>query len=236
MKNVLRFARNVVVRDEGGRLAIVQSFAHRLIPDYRLTWPQMDWWHNKQFNEYLDRFGERDGFNTHRRWMVHQLLKLARDVPGDTAECGVYLGAGSWLICQLGRPHHVFDSFEGLSAPEDLDGSHWSKGDLAVPEDIVRDNLKGFDVTLHKGWIPDRFSDVAERQFAFIHVDLDLYQPTRDSIEFFYPRMPTGAVLVCDDYGCGTCPGATKAVDDFMADKPEPVIALDAGGCFFIKK
>src|SRR5688572_31529904 len=42
--------------------------------------------------------------------------------------------------------------------------------------------------------------------------DVDVYQPTRDSLEYFYPRLVTGGILVCDDYGW---PGARKAVDDF---------------------
>ena len=68
-----------------------------------------------------------------------------------------------------------------------------------------------------------------------VHVDVDLYQPTRDSIDFFYPRLNPGGLFVCDDYGFTTCPGATKAIDDFMADKPETIVSMDAGGCFFVK-
>jgi O-methyltransferase len=32
-----------------------------------------------------------------------------------------------------------------------------------------------------------------------------------------------------------TCPGATKAVDDFLSDKPEKMIVLPCGGGFLIK-
>lgn len=233
---MIRFARNLLSRDRTRHLLALKAMADRMFGDYRLTWWQIDWWTDPEFNAFLDRFEERQGFNTQRRWMLHELLKLARDVPGDTAECGVYKGAGSWLICQLGRTHHLFDSFEGLSDPSATDGEHWGKGDMAVGEKEVARALDGLNVVFHKGWIPDRFPDVAERRFAFVHVDVDLYEPTRDSFEFFYPRLSPGGVLVCDDYACGTCPGATKAVDEFMVDKPEPMIALPAGGGFFIKR
>lgn len=241
MIKVLRFARNVAVRDDGARVALLRSSANCLIPDYRLTWPQMDWWGNDSFNAYLDRFDERHSFNTHRRWMLWQLLRLAGGVEGNTAECGVYLGSSSWLICSAfkdsGRVHHLFDSFEGLSAPEIEDGSHWSKGDLAAGEDLVAANLRPFGemIRFHKGWIPSRFGDVKDEKFAFVHVDVDLRQPTLDSLEFFYPRLSHGAVFLCDDYGFTTCPGATEAIDSFLADKPEKMISLDAGGGFFIK-
>lgn len=215
--------------------------ANRLVPDYRLTWPQMEWWNDPDFNQYLERFGERRRFNTHRRWILWELLRLVEGVPGDTAECGVFEGAGSWLICAAiegsGRKHHLFDSFEGLSAPSAEDGPYWRPGDLSAGEDLVREKLRPFVDILqfHKGWIPDRFADVAETKFAFVHVDVDLAQPTRDSLEFFYPRLSPGGLLVCDDYGFTTCKGATSVIDDFLKDKPERMLALDAGGGFFIK-
>ncbi|MEO6225483.1 MAG: TylF/MycF/NovP-related O-methyltransferase [Sphingomicrobium sp.] len=237
---VARFIRNAFSKDPDRRLGAVNMVANKLLPDYRLTWSQIDWWHDAEFNAYLDRFNERAGinFNTHRRFMLAQLLKLVAEVEGDTAECGVYLGASSWLICGVGRKHHLFDSFEGLSEPDSADGTHWKRGVLSAPEDAVLNNLAPFreQLEFHRGWIPDRFADVADRKFAFVHVDVDLYQPTRDSVEFFYSRLSPGGILLCDDYACTTCPGATKAIDEFLADKPEPMIALDAGGGFFIKR
>lgn len=236
-----RFVRDVFSQNRQQRLQGLKWFADRLLPDYRLTWYQLDWWHDPEFNAYLDRFGERANFNTHRKWMLWQLLRLIIDIPGDTAECGVYEGASSWLICAgtrgAGRTHHLFDSFEGLSDPDRSDGSYWAAGSLAAGEDVVGRNLEPFADSLefHKGWIPARFSDVAGQQFAFVHIDVDLRQPTIDSLAFFYPRLPAGAILVCDDYAMSTCPGATSAIDTFLADKPEKMIGLDAGGGFFIK-
>jgi O-methyltransferase len=233
--SIARFLRNAASHDPSRRLRALRLAADWLIPDYRLTWFQYDWWRDASFNSYLDKFGERDGFNAHRRWMLHQLLKLVQDVPGHTAECGAFLGASSWLMCELGRTHHIFDSFEGLSPPDAVDGDYWQEGVLSASESAVLKNLAPYEPILHKGWIPDRFADVADSRFAAVHVDVDLHQPTKDCIEFFYPRLNTGGLFVCDDYGFTTCPGATKAVDDFMSDKPETIVSMDAGGCFFLK-
>jgi O-methyltransferase len=241
LKRVMRLVRRKGWSDVNARVAILRGIANWLLPDYRLTWPQMGWWHDADFNAYLERFDERRGFNTHRRWTLWQLVRLVTAVEGDTAECGVFRGASSWLICAAtegnGRKHHLFDSFEGLSEPEAVDGGHWKAGALAAGEDLVRDNLRPFAdrLTLHKGWIPDRFRDVEDGKFAFVHVDVDLRQPTVDSLEFFYPRLSPGAVFLCDDYGCTTCPGATEVIDQFLNDKPEKMVSLDAGGGFFIK-
>jgi hypothetical protein len=227
---------------EHARFAALRAAARMLMPSYRLGWPNLAWWQNSRFNAYLQRFDELDGLNSGRRWMVAELTRLIAAVPGNTAECGVFRGAGSYLIAlaaaQEGRDgvHHLFDSFEGLSEPTGVDGGFWGRGNLACDVDTVQTNLRPLtNVRLHKGWIPSAFSDVSDSRFAFVHIDVDLYEPTRDSIAFFYERMNPGGIVVCDDYGFMTCPGATKAIDEFLADKPEKMIALPTGGGFFIR-
>ena len=40
-------------------------------------------------------------------------------------------------------------------------------------ESLVRDRLSAFEnISIHKGWIPERFPDVANRRFAFVHIDV----------------------------------------------------------------
>jgi O-methyltransferase len=230
-------------KDETMRLAIVRRIAKWLLPGYRLQWPQIAWWRDTEFNEYLRRFHELDGMNSDRRWTLYQLTRLVSTVPGDTAECGVFQGASSFIICRslcgntdCMRTHYAFDSFEGLSAPSIADGNYWTKGNLACGLETVKANLQPLrTISWHQGWIPDRFQDVGKNVFSFVHIDVDLYEPTRDSIRFFYPRMNPGGIIICDDYGFTLCPGATLAVDEFLADKPEKMISLPCGGGFFIK-
>lgn len=227
------------------RFEVLKLLAAKVLPEYRFKWPQMTWWHSENFNIYLDRFKERGGNNTDRRWLVSQLLRLIEDVPGDTVEVGCYRGAMSWLICESNqqgtkrkmRVHHIFDSFEGLSEPGLDDGVHWQKGALACSEAMVHANLAPFagKFWTYKGWIPERFSEVADFSFAFVHIDVDLHDPTMESLEFFYPRLSLGGILICDDYGFSSCLGATLACDRYLADKPEAMVQLPDGGGFLIK-
>lgn len=225
------------------RFSVLRSIARVLYPSYRFKWPQMDWWDNAEFTAYLERFEEEDGMNSDRRWMLGQLQRLTTSLVGDTAECGVYRGAASHLICRQNtlsptpKTHFMFDSFEGLSKPSARDGSHWKAGDLHAGITEVNGILLEYPeaAVIMKGWIPTRFSDVSDRTFSFVHIDVDLYQPTRDTIEFFYPRMLPGGIIVCDDYGFTTCPGATDAIDEFLKDKPEKMISLCSGGGFMIR-
>jgi hypothetical protein len=226
----------------GLRFAAIRILARSIYPELRLRRNNLDWFENESFNDYLRLFGEAGGIDSGRRWMVYQLLRATKDVPGDTAECGVFHGAMSYMICAfdeqagLARTHHAFDSFEGLSEPSALDGRHWRKHDLNVDLASVQQRLARFSrVRYHKGWIPERFPEVESLSFSFVHVDVDLYEPTRDSIAFFYPRLSDGGILVCDDYGFAVCPGATKAIDDYLRDKPEKMLALSDGGGFLVK-
>jgi O-methyltransferase len=219
-------------RREHAGLVLLWRLVEILCPRYVFGEPEKLWFDDAAF--FRDLYS-REPFQltAERRFTLVQLLGQVHGVPGDTAECGVYRGTGSWLICRnsadAGRTHHAFDSFEGLSEPGTEDGTSWHGGDLAVGEAAVRALLEPYDARVYRGWIPDRFDEVADRRFAFVHIDVDLYQPTLDSLEFFYPRLAAGAVVVCDDYGFTTCPGAKRALDEFMADKPETILHLPTG-------
>lgn len=173
------------------------------------------------------------------------LFSLARSVrvrglPGDSAECGVRFGKSSFFILNglsdPDRPHHLCDSFEGLSVPDEVDAERyarregWQAGDLAADENVTRNQLKDFpQCEFHRGWIPECFAGLEDRKFAFVHIDVDLYAPTRAAFEFFYPRLVPGGVMVCDDYGFVSCPGARKAVDEFFAGRRDVPIELPSG-------
>lgn len=249
MKNPFRklitLIRLAYQRDSRLRFLILRMVAGWILPTYRFHWPQLLWWDDATFTTFLKKFDQLHDSNSHRHWMLAQLMRLVSDVPGDTAECGVFKGASSYLICKANqraqdrKVHHAFDSFAGLSEPSTMDSSFWSEGDLACALDVVRANLSEFGdgvVSYYPGWIPDRFADVGDQRFSFVHVDVDLYEPTRDSLAFFYPRMQAGGIILCDDYGFTTCPGATAAFDEYLQDKPEPMITLPCGGGFLIKK
>ncbi len=93
------------------------------------------------------------------------------------------------------------------------------------------------EIVYCKGWIPQSFEQHPEYVYRFVHVDVDLYQPTLESLNYFYPRLSAGGVILCDDYGFNSCPGgATQACVEFFANKSERIVALADGGAFVIKQ
>lgn len=206
------------------------------------------WWHEDvTYKKMWVNFPMANNKVHERRFNLFNLAKLAKGLNGDSAECGVFRGAGSYIILSAlsskDNKHHIFDSFEGLSVPEhedvinDNELPKWAKGDLTEGETVVKKNLSLFSerIKLYQGWIPTRYSEVSDRTFCLVHIDVDLYQPTKDTLMFFYPRLVTGGLIICDDYGFKTCPGATKAMDEFFEDKPESVVHLTSGTGFIVK-
>jgi len=221
---------------------LLNDIAHRY--GWRLYSPRFSLWEHEEYNAAI----KADGYTFNdKKFMIYQLAKGVANLSGDTAACGVFKGQGSWLITQAGgrndRQHHIFDSFEGVSEPLVLDnhpdaGKHgWKKHDMSVPYDIVQAKFNNHpQVKLYKGWIPERFSEVADRQFSFVHIDVDLYEPTRDSVAFFYDKMQVGGIILCDDDACPGTPGAMKGMDEFFADKRENVVTTVAGSGFVVKQ
>jgi O-methyltransferase len=228
-------------RDGAGYRLLVR-FAGWAQPGYVATKSGKSWFADAEFFEDYDRLMPHDRRRSaERKYFLRSLLGLVDGLPGDTAECGVANGASSWFICRhfadADKTHHGFDSFAGLPEPSPLDGGYWHQGEIAATEAEARSTLAGFDVELYRGWIPDRFAEVADRRFCFVHIDLALHDPTRESIEFFYPRTVAGGVVLFDDYGAGfQSPGTAKAIDGFMADKPESVIASPTAQAFIVKR
>ena len=219
---------------------------------FKFVWPHTrlpDIWRRVDLDQkFASDFSQHntEDWSFERKFNLDQMTLLAYRVPGDVAECGTYKGGSAFFLAKRIKEEFshkrlfLFDSFAGLSSPSAIDGDWWSSADLSCSVQDLRANLASLGelsfVKIYPGWIPDLFSEVADRKFCLVHVDVDLYQPTRDSLEFFYCRMSRGGMILLDDYGHATCPGVTTAVDEFMAEKPEPIINLASGGAFIVKE
>ncbi len=170
---------------------------------------------------------------------AYQVMMFARrtsKIPGDIAEVGAYKGASAKLIAHAapGRSIHLFDTFEGLPPLQDIDRSAFKDGQYPADLADVTKYLSSFpQVTLYKGLFPKTAGPITAKKFSFVHLDVDLYQSTKDALEFFFPRMSKGGVIISHDYM--TAEGVRKAVDDFMKDKPEAVFESAWRQCFIVK-
>jgi O-methyltransferase len=184
-----------------------------------------------------------------RRFTLIEFARSTRSLSGSTAECGVARGVGSGIILTALRGtyapherHYGFDAFAGLPAPTDADrqGSDamlWAAGDLKHDQEQVEQLLAPFpEAELRVGWIPETFAGLENDTFRFVHIDVDLYQSTWDSLAFFYPRLVPGGIILLDDHGFLSCPGARAAALTFFQSTPEVVIDLTTGQGLVVKR
>jgi O-methyltransferase len=169
---------------------------------------------------------------------AYQLVSCARataKVHGEIAEVGVYRGGSARLMCEVrgNRAVYLFDTFEGLPSTDQLD-SRFGAGQYAASLEKVRGYLAGFpNVHIQKGLFPATSGPIADKRFSFVHLDVDLYQPTRDSLEFFYPRVNPGGMFLIHDYLWAE--GVRKAVQEFFDTRPEPILELAGAYCGIVK-
>lgn len=213
---------------------------------YRLYDPTSTWMKDPDFLAL--NCHDVPGIPLDRSFVLFDAARNLTNVPGDIAECGSRHGRSARFILEsldnsVKRQFFVFDSFEGLSEPNKEDNigkgpAIWKAGDLATPVENFRHNLKDHmdKITIHQGWIPDHFHKVADKKFALVHIDVDLYKPTLDSLEFFYDRVVPGGIIIGDDYGSESCPGAKKAFDEFFAKRPEGLFHVPTMQCMAIKR
>ena len=72
---------------------------------------------------------------------------------------------------------------------------------------------------LYKGRFQDTCSQFGAGKIHFVHLDVDIYEPTRFALDFFDSRLVVGGIVIVDDYGFVTCPGAKRAVDEFLSSR-----------------
>lgn len=189
-------------------------------------------------------------------YFLAQYFLHSLGIEGERAECGVFQGSSALLLCHAARTRdpsyagarlHLIDSFAGLSAPQREDRFSVTTGGTvkrasapagayAAPIEAARGALRAFSqVTFHHGWIPDAFASLPEAQWSFVHIDVDLHEPTYASLDYFFPRLARGGVIICDDYGAPLFPGAHRAWDRYCEEHDVPYVVLDTGQSVILK-
>jgi O-methyltransferase len=157
---------------------------------------------------------------------------LAKRIPGDLIETGVWRGGATILMRAVLKAYGVMDrtvwvadSFEGLPKPNaekysnDARDIHHTFRELAVPLDEVRANFERYglldqQVCFLKGWFRDTLPTAPIQQLAVIRLDGDMYESTMDALVSLYPKLSVGGYLIVDDYALRPCRQAVKDYRD----------------------
>jgi hypothetical protein len=178
---------------------------------------------------------------------------LARGVPGDLMETGVWRGGAAILMRAILKANSVTDrlvwaadSFAGLPPPDPakypLDASLTFNRfkELAVSLEEVQQNFRRYDllddqVRFLKGWFRDTLPAAPVKRLAVLRLDGDLYESTMDALVHMYPKLSSGGYAIIDDYA--DIPACRQAVLDYRAKLgiAEEIIPIDWSGAFWRK-
>jgi hypothetical protein len=169
----------------------------------------------------------REYYRKSRDFFLESFSKVIyeKNLVGNLAEGGVYRGDFSAKINQVfpDRKLYLFDTFEGFderdTKVEQSTANEHAAGYLAETSiEVVREKLKYPDkVIIKKGYFPETAIDI-EDNFVFVNLDFDLYAPTIAGLEFFWPKMTRGRIILVHDYFVpASFIGAKKAADEFIS-------------------
>ena len=175
------------------------------------------------------------------KFITHlDLFRKISNLRGEIIECGVFKGNSlmRWIKFRallensFSRKIYAFDTFgkfpdASMKDEEDKrlqfikEAGEKSVKRLDFEKYLLKLNLNE-NVYLIEGdinlTVPNFLENNPEIRISLLHIDVDLYKPTKVCIEKFFPHIVKGGIIILDDYGA--FPGANKAIEEFLADKP----------------
>ncbi len=201
---------------------------------------------------YVDLADSEEGFDSLPRDFVrnHAFRLAARritdlGIKGAIGELGVYQGDQASLLNTLfpDRKLYLFDTFTGFSE-KDLETEQGNGFSSAQVGDFVNTSVDlvmkkmahPAKVRIVQGYFPESLQDLDDT-FAFVSLDVDLYQPISAGLEWFYDRLSRGGYIFVHDYNNRRYRGVRSAVDEFVKARGACAVPLpDFAGSMIITK
>lgn len=198
-------------------------------PGYGSVEPVADyrpWDIDRDFLSVYELIKEHTKVDIFRCYSLWTAVKQAIDLPGDVIEVGVWRGGtGALMAAQLARcaPErriYLADTFTGVvkAGPRD---DYYKGGEHADTERATVEELLGrcgiTNATILEGTLPEETaSEVTCDSICLCHVDVDVYQSAKDVVDWVWPKLPVGGIVIYDDYGFYGCEGVTALGNEDM--------------------
>ena len=167
----------------------------------------------------------------------YEIYKKIINIPGDVVECGVFKGISftrfltfrSILENNFSRKIIGFDAFgkfpkqrnkndkKFIKKWESFAGNGISKNELNSI--LIKKNFQNYELVQGDvvKTIPSFLKKSGTKKIALLHLDMDVYEPTKFVLNKLFRKMSSNGIILIDDYS--VIPGATKAIDEFLKTK-----------------
>jgi len=187
-----------------------------------------------------------------RHWIVssavRHAIEFAKTDEHNFVDCGVSAGLSAFFALREIQRYkdikkfsmHLYDSWSSMKKEHLLESESLSVGNYGLLSlETTKNNLSAFNEFLvyHPGYIPESLSMSLQSpdSIVYLHVDLNSAKPTENTLEFFYPRLISGGVILFDDYGWVGYDDTRITVNNFFNNKPGIIFPLPTGQAIYYK-
>lgn len=208
--------------------------------------------HNSDFlgdSRFVEAYGAAQQLQspTWLRWRAKVLQwagSHALHLRGDFVECGVNRGFLSMSVAvytdfarQTDRRFFLVDTYNGLVDSQvsaaDL-AAYWNE--YADTYEAVVTSFKHFgNVVIVRGVVPDCLPSIPTDRVAYLSIDMNCTAPEVAALEYFWPKMASGGVVVLDDYGFSGHEAQKQGADDFAHRNDVEILPLPTGQGLLLK-
>ncbi|HSS69827.1 MAG TPA: TylF/MycF/NovP-related O-methyltransferase [Casimicrobiaceae bacterium] len=189
-------------------------------------------------------------------WRVHVALwaaTTALHTSGDFVECGVNAGFISsaimhWLRWnEIDRRFFLVDTWAGPSLSQ-FDETEIAGGRREVAKEAIaagayvtdlgrlrRNFAEWPNAVIVQGMVPDILPSIRTDHAAFLHLDMNCAYPEQSALEYFWPRLSPGAVVLLDDYAYVGYERQASAIDGVARGFGASVLSLPTGQGVIVK-
>jgi len=184
------------------------------------------WNVDKEFKELYKTIENHTLVDKYRCYELWQLIEQVKDIPGALIEIGVWRGGSGALIakkallCGIKENVYLCDTFEGIVKTDKTKDSLYQNGahsdtSVKIVEKLVYDKMKLENIKILKGIFPEETKHMLQdNKFRFCHIDVDVYQSSRDIVDWIWDKISAGGIIVYDDYANELTVGMKKIVEE----------------------
>lgn len=211
------------------------------IEDLEITNNSQDLYDN--FNNFIISDDRRVFNKLVARTLIYDSVK---DIPGDIVECGIFKGSGLFTFLKLKKvmnPNSAkkvvgFDYFDTDNLIKNISGNqdkvametlfrgrnftHNESSKIEMEKKIIENGFSKHDFELVEGDITITSREYVKKNPGFkislLYMDLDLEEPTYQTLNNFWENITIGGIIVFDEYGYNKW-SESKGVDRFIKEK-----------------
>jgi len=243
VRKLLRISGFEVTRIYSNKLQVQNSHSskpHGPVTPYATYSP---WVVDADFQTIFNNIKQHTLVDIYRCYELWTLAGQTREIEGDILEVGVWRGGTGAILAKAvqhiaGKRVFLADTFSGVVKAGNKDnryqGGEHADTSMAIVEKLLQD-LSLSNAQILQGIFPEDSHTRIQGKIAMLHCDVDVYQSSKDIVEWCLPRLSVGAMLVFDDFGFSGCEGVTTYCEELRTSKGFCFLHNLNGHAIFVK-